>query len=74
MDVKSAFLTGFIKEEVFVKQPPGFENSSCPNFVYKLSKELYDLKKQHNLGMKDSTLFCSIIIFEEKRLIKLFLF
>lgn len=45
MDVKSAFLTGFIKEEVFVKQPPDFENSSCPNFVYKLSKELYDLKK-----------------------------
>ncbi|KAH0657870.1 hypothetical protein KY289_026618 [Solanum tuberosum] len=35
----------FIKEEVFVKQPPGFENPSFPNFVYKLSKALYGLKQ-----------------------------
>jgi hypothetical protein len=38
MDVKSAFLNGPIKEEVYVEQPPGFE-------VYKLSKALYGLKQ-----------------------------
>jgi hypothetical protein len=45
MDVKSAFLNGPIKEEVFVEQPPGFENSEYPNHVYKLSKALYGLKQ-----------------------------
>jgi hypothetical protein len=44
MDVKSAFLNGPIKEEVYVEQPPGFENSEYPNHVYKLSKALYGLK------------------------------
>jgi hypothetical protein len=45
MDVKSAFLNGPIKEEVYVEQPPGFENSEYPNHVYKLSKALYGLKQ-----------------------------
>jgi hypothetical protein len=45
MDVKSAFLNGVIQEEVFVKQPPGFENPKYPNIVYKLSKALYRLKQ-----------------------------
>jgi hypothetical protein len=45
MDVKSAFLNGVIQEEVFVKQPPGFENPKYPNIVYKLSKALYGLKQ-----------------------------
>jgi hypothetical protein len=44
MDVKSAFLNGVIKEVVFVRQPPGFENPKYPNSVYKLSKALYGLK------------------------------
>ena len=45
MDVKSASLNGFIHEEVFVKQPPKFEDPSYPNHVFKLSKTLYELKQ-----------------------------
>jgi hypothetical protein len=45
MDVKSAFLNGPIKEEVYVEQPPGFEDSEYPNHVYRLSKALYGLKQ-----------------------------
>jgi hypothetical protein len=45
MDVKSAFLNGPISEEVYVEQPPGFEDSRFPNHVYKLHKELYGLKQ-----------------------------
>ncbi|KAI3692626.1 hypothetical protein L6452_32446 [Arctium lappa] len=43
MDVKSAFLYGSIEEEVYVCQPPGFENPSYPDRVYKLKKALYGL-------------------------------
>jgi hypothetical protein len=45
MDVKSAFLNGPIKEDVYVEQPPGFEDSEYPSHVYKLSKALYGLKQ-----------------------------
>ncbi|CAL9078717.1 unnamed protein product, partial [Musa textilis] len=45
MDVKSAFLNGFISEEVYVEQPPRFENSLFPNHVFKLTKALYGLKQ-----------------------------
>jgi hypothetical protein len=45
MDVKSAFLNGPIKEEVYVEQPPSFEDDTYPDHVYKLSKALYGLKK-----------------------------
>ncbi|WVZ89696.1 hypothetical protein U9M48_036065 [Paspalum notatum var. saurae] len=45
MDVKSAFLNGFIKEEVYVRQPAGFESARFPDRVYKLRKALYGLKQ-----------------------------
>jgi len=45
MDVKSAFLSGVISEEVFVKQPPSFEDLKHPDHVYKLKKLLYGLKQ-----------------------------
>ncbi|GJS73934.1 retrovirus-related pol polyprotein from transposon TNT 1-94 [Tanacetum coccineum] len=44
MDVKSSFLNGFIVEEVYVAQPPGFIEFEKPNHVYKLKKALYGLK------------------------------
>ncbi|RRC79823.1 hypothetical protein EH999_23420, partial [Escherichia coli] len=43
MDVKSAFLYGTIDEEVYVAQPPGFEDPEFPDKVYKLRKALYGL-------------------------------
>ncbi|GKE60359.1 putative ribonuclease H-like domain-containing protein [Tanacetum coccineum] len=43
MDVKSAFLYGKIKEEVYVCQPLGFEDPDLPNRVYKVEKALYGL-------------------------------
>jgi hypothetical protein len=45
MDVKSAFLNGPIKEEVYVEQPPGFEDEWYPDHVCKLSKVLYGLNQ-----------------------------
>ena len=45
MDVKCAFLNGIINEEVYVEQPPGFEDHQHPNHVYKLKKALYGLKQ-----------------------------
>ncbi|GJV41199.1 retrovirus-related pol polyprotein from transposon TNT 1-94 [Tanacetum coccineum] len=77
MDIKSAFLNGFINEEVYVSQPlaqpSGFIDFEKPNYVYKLKKTLYGLKKAHkswydrlnafllkheySMGMVDNTLF-----------------
>ncbi|GJV40888.1 putative ribonuclease H-like domain-containing protein [Tanacetum coccineum] len=43
MDVKSAFLYGKIEEEVYVCQPPGFDDPDFPDRVYKVEKALYGL-------------------------------
>ncbi|KAA0063842.1 uncharacterized protein E6C27_scaffold827G00690 [Cucumis melo var. makuwa] len=45
MDVKSAFLNGYLNEEVYVAQPKGFVDSEHPKHVYKLNKVLYGLKQ-----------------------------
>ena len=43
--MKSTFLNGFINEEVYVKQPPDFQNFNFPNHVFKLKKVIYSLKQ-----------------------------
>ncbi|KAK6153486.1 hypothetical protein DH2020_013125 [Rehmannia glutinosa] len=45
MDIKSAFLNGLLEEEVYVEQPPGFEQKTLGDKVYKLNKALYGLKQ-----------------------------
>jgi hypothetical protein len=73
MDVKSAFLNSYINEEVYVEQPPNFEDDKKPNHLYKLKKALYGLKqaprawyerlrdfllsKGFKMGKVDTTLF-----------------
>ena len=77
MDVKSAFLNGYINELVYVEQPPGFEDRKHPNHVYRLFKALYGLKqaprawyerlrdfleeKGFKIGRVDTTLFTKTI-------------
>ncbi|GJR76578.1 retrovirus-related pol polyprotein from transposon TNT 1-94 [Tanacetum coccineum] len=45
MDVKTAFLNGELKEEVYISQPEGFVDQDNPSHVYKLKKALYSLKQ-----------------------------
>lgn len=45
MDVKSAFLNGYIMQEVYIKQPLDIENNENPDHIYKLRKALHSLKQ-----------------------------
>ncbi|GJR23291.1 putative ribonuclease H-like domain-containing protein [Tanacetum coccineum] len=58
MDVKSAFLYGTIKEELYVSQPLGFVDPEFPEKVYKVEKALYGLHQALELGIRLSLPIC----------------
>ncbi|TYK14139.1 gag-pol polyprotein [Cucumis melo var. makuwa] len=62
MDVKSAFLNGYLNEEVYVAQPKGFVDSEHPKHVYKLNKALYGLKQAPRAWYERLTLLKRSII------------
>nr|GEU48838.1 retrovirus-related Pol polyprotein from transposon TNT 1-94 [Tanacetum cinerariifolium] len=62
MDVKSVFLYGKIKEEVYVCQPPEFEDPDFPNKVYKVEKALYGLHKAPRAWHKDDILLVQVYV------------
>jgi hypothetical protein len=53
LDVQNAFLHGVLEEEVYKKQPLGFENSKHPQLVCKLDKAIYGIKKRPEPGILD---------------------
>jgi hypothetical protein len=57
IDVKSVFFNEPIKEEVYVEQPPGFEEQEYPNHVYKLHKHSMGLSKLLEHGMNALGIF-----------------
>jgi hypothetical protein len=73
MDVKSAFLNGPIKEELYVEQPPSFEDDRYPDHVYKLSKTLYGLSKLQEHGMDALEIFSFPMLSRSGKRILLFL-
>ncbi|GKE36119.1 putative ribonuclease H-like domain-containing protein, partial [Tanacetum coccineum] len=62
MDMKSAFLYGKIKEELYVYQPPGFEDPHFPNKVYKVEKTLYGLHQALRAWHKDDILLVQVYV------------
>jgi hypothetical protein len=72
MDVKSSFLNGPIKEEVYVEQPPGFEDDRYPDHVYRLSKALYDLSKPQEHGTNALEISLFLMLSRSGKLILLF--
>ncbi|GJS57740.1 putative ribonuclease H-like domain-containing protein [Tanacetum coccineum] len=62
MDVKSAFLYGKIEEEVYVCQPPGFEDPDFPDRVYKVEKAMYGLHQAPRAWHKGDILLVQVYV------------
>nr|GEX19572.1 Gag-Pol polyprotein [Tanacetum cinerariifolium] len=57
MDVKTAFLNGLLKEELYVAQPDGFVDPDHPEKVYRLRKALYGLKQAPRAWYDELSMF-----------------
>nr|GEZ94976.1 putative ribonuclease H-like domain-containing protein [Tanacetum cinerariifolium] len=67
MDVKSAFLYGIIEEEVYVCQPPGFEDPKNLDKVYKVVKALYGLHQAPENGFQRGTIDQTLFIKKQQK-------
>nr|GEW07633.1 retrovirus-related Pol polyprotein from transposon TNT 1-94 [Tanacetum cinerariifolium] len=72
MDVKTTFLNGELKEEVYDSQPDGFVDQNNPSHVYKLKKALYGLKQEPYANIKyiatQQAALDNALVLSEKRL------
>nr|GEX63522.1 hypothetical protein [Tanacetum cinerariifolium] len=57
MDIKTTFLHGSLKEDVYVCQPEGFIDADHPSHVYKLKKALYGLKQAPRAWYDELSMF-----------------
>jgi hypothetical protein len=81
LDVSNAFLHGHLEEDVYIKQPPGYEDKALPRYICKLDKALYGLKqaprawclrlsiKLQGLGFKASKVDTSLLFFRKRSLV-----
>jgi histone deacetylase 1/2 len=85
LDVQNAFLHGILEEEVYMRQPPGFENNEVPHYIFKLDKAIYGLKQAprawysrlslalQDLGFKASKSDMSLFIYNNDGIVILML-
>jgi histone deacetylase 1/2 len=81
LDVQNAFLHGVLEENVFMRQPPGYEDPTKPGYICKLDKALYGLKqaprawfsrlsdKLHALGFSPSKADMSLFFFRRPKVV-----
>jgi hypothetical protein len=71
MDVKSAFLNGPIKEEIYVEQPPDFEDSEYPNMCINSQRRFMGSNKPQEHGMNACEIFLPLMASKSEKLILL---